>query len=324
MSEASSTPMGFMNIPRELRDQIYDQVLTAKYPATSSPAMRRLADSPVRSSWDSDADWETILRRLRLQVSEGGTVQPASDRLGILQTSSTISQEALQILYKKSTFIFVTAPPSDAYAFDPMRVKAIKSMRNIEIYCPRDAIWDPIVDDRLPPKTTSSVPRLLWSVSGSVQRKESCTVRLKNRGLYDYRAYLLHAVLPALLVLKHFKRVVLKLFCCNNTEECILRRYHHVPPCRDLDEVLIHAFGSSTQEMDADGYHVLTYHTQSYNAKKLSKSSAQGFIVGTDRNTLDHPLFENCPFLLAPMAFEDHQLRARAGSPNIWSSSFTI
>ena len=93
-------PTNFLSLPRELRDQIYGNLLR-----------------------------DTYRREVASAAAKAHTRKRICGRLAILHASKNVREEALEVLHKQGTFHFVLAPPGN----DTNSQKIKNQMQNIDI-----------------------------------------------------------------------------------------------------------------------------------------------------------------------------------------------
>lgn len=239
MSQVTKTAMDLMSLPRELRDQIYDNLLTATY----------RAPAPYN-------------------------IELPSSRLGILQTSSAVSQEALQVLYKQSTFLFIIDGPDSASEIHTMGLKAIELMEHFEIHISLARSAGYLIRKSNARLASRSASRLISTIANSDYKKKSCVIRMLHFGC----KYVLDTLATAVIRLTGLETVIFKLqhdsICDKNllSHEYIMAegRRHALTFYKNLDGILARVLGPSEKELDSGGWYVLTCHPQSHVNKTLS------------------------------------------------------
>lgn len=175
IDEPSKPATTFMSLARELRDHIYEDLVDTKYRFDTYQILNgvpHFLEPPTLSEPNSDSERE--LRRMKEVRYEYCFPPPAS--LSILRTSSKVRDEALQVIYRKGTLLFVLNHPSQNPLSTTQSDILIKHFKNVEICLDQVSIlthsisFDEMIRARR--KTTLLVHRLADCTSGG----GTCTV----------------------------------------------------------------------------------------------------------------------------------------------------
>lgn len=164
-----------MSLPRETRDEIYAHMLTLNYRIDQVPSgMRRdLSDDRQSRSFTR----YPFAQNVRTSLLSPLAIQMPSDRTALLQVNKTIGAEAKEVLYKSSTFVFITnsiSPRISAMGLDHIQAK---DMRNIEVNV---QCWQMDQSARL-----VSARKLLSYFAGDSFIRNQCVINIRNIWSFD-------------------------------------------------------------------------------------------------------------------------------------------
>lgn len=196
-NDPTESPHDFMSIPREIRDQIYSDILVSTYRVDKSPTGRRSLQLEPDDAYEkpSEATAEPLL-----------TFEEPSSNLSILRVNSTIGNEAKEVLYNSSTFIIAigsTVRHSSVYFTD---LDALPLMKNIEIYVsmPAEIHYKSQGEEH----RIQSVKNLLDQLTTDGTHRNSCILGILNVPLSDSLAKSMKNPLKSLT---QFKEVELRI-----------------------------------------------------------------------------------------------------------------
>ena len=143
IDESSKSATTLMSLARELRDHIYEDLVGTKYRFDTYQILNgvpHFSEPPTLSEPKGDLDKVSLDDpmtygefRVRSKIVRYEYSFPPPASLSILRTSSKVRDEALQVIYRKGTLLFVLNHPSQ----DPLSTARsdilIKHFNNVEI-----------------------------------------------------------------------------------------------------------------------------------------------------------------------------------------------
>lgn len=229
MDSTRDLPFRFLALPQEVRDYIYDEILTTTYTV------------------DLPQPW------VYLRARQHGQFPPsphcASSHLAILRVSKSVYHEVEQILFGLSTFGFRFPSTGLPLGHDLTKRSAATLMQNIFIQL--DMLTSsPQSNDTTLQSTTS----ILRFSGGAIIPRTNCIIQVQFDVFSDF---LLEAsFLDALGKLTGFKTVIVELMLINGSVGRLKSSTY-----RTLDEYLSVMLGAGeAEELDEDGYYRMTYH----------------------------------------------------------------
>ena len=201
IGKSSNSAMTIMALPRELRDFIYEDLLSTKYPFNEYQIVDGVLDSlgpPTFTKPCSDSrptlrhDPATEDRRIEpyneFRHKSGESLYkypfPPRPSLSILETSTRIRREALNILYQKGTLLFVLNHPSYPPLSSPLSSpvsstqsqELISHFNNVEIFLDLVSI---LYHSSWPEHETTAINltmELIGQLGDSTSAATTCTV----------------------------------------------------------------------------------------------------------------------------------------------------
>ena len=157
-----------MSLPRELRDEVYKHLLTATYRIDTSPSARYVQALEADGAYN---DHTSIYQATPEPLFD---FEKPSDRLGILAVNEFIAEEAKEVLYKSSTYVFHIGSGTGLTGREFLNLKAIESMQNVEIYL----AFGPIarLDTKSVPTALTTTLELLHILGGDQVNRNTCDI----------------------------------------------------------------------------------------------------------------------------------------------------
>lgn len=232
IDEPSKSAMTIMTLPPELRDFIYEGVVGTKYridarqiengaPHSSEPPL-----PPETFSNSSTPSNNPATRQLRF-VTRGtysyksGEVPykypfPPRPSLSILQASTRVRQEALQVLYQKGALLFVLNHPSHSHSSHSFRLSSqcqelIKNFNNVEIFLDLASMFNHSPESREEKRAIRVTMELIERIANIASVAGTCTLSTYYR--YDdniFEICFLKYLLGTASKLCVFKKLVLR------------------------------------------------------------------------------------------------------------------
>ena len=220
--ESSKSVTTFMSLARELRDHIYEHLVGTKYRFDTYQVLNgvpHFSEPPTLSEVKSNSEkvspdnptrpttWDELRIQSKKVRYEYPFPPPAS--LSILRTSSKVRDEALQVMYRKGTLLFVLNHPSQE-PFSTMQSDVlIKHFNNVEICFDMWLIFSHSFSTMEANRSTKITASLVRRLADCTSGGGTCTFTIhlfrKYRWIHIYRA--IHDA-GALCV---FKKVILRI-----------------------------------------------------------------------------------------------------------------
>ena len=147
-----------MSLPRELRDQVYEELLATTYQADHYGPIKIALSSPVSKSTYEATTQSVVLETL------------------------IIPDEASDMLYKKASWVFAIINPGNALQYKSFDIKVVPPFHNFEIYLDLITVWSfrlEVSDVELAVEATT---RLILDFASSNGMQDTCIIiRLNHR-----------------------------------------------------------------------------------------------------------------------------------------------
>ncbi|MCJ1459736.1 hypothetical protein MMC28_010115 [Mycoblastus sanguinarius] len=257
-----------MSLPREIRDQIYDHLLCTTYSV----------DLNFPNGAQEALEVPSVLPPCTFHNSEvSSPVYHSSGKLGqtrfnLLQTSKDVGEEALAMLYERSTFLYLIASPG----YDPVQPHFRNRMKNIEIHLSLTSSQTRWGELKMKFGTT-----VIRSFVGTEIARNTCIIQIRHG--YDV-TLLLTSFLYALKGLTGFRNVTLKFgqvyrYSVQDGEhghyDVTVNNRFSMPTYRIICRALRWSLGSGEVYTDGEGYHCLDFHPRDYLTRKAARLEGQ-------------------------------------------------
>ena len=228
IDEPSKSAMTFMALPRELRDVIYEDLVGTKYRFDTCQIVNgvpHFSEPPKLSEPESDSvkiiRYDTRIAGHRsvtlgeLRHRSRGALYnypfPPPPSLSLLQTSTRVRDEALDVIYRKGTLLFVLNHPSHAPLSTPQSHILIEHFNNVEIFLDLASIHNHSFYHTYDFRATNLTMQLIQRIADCTSMGGTCTLSTYH-GLDSnkLRIYLFDHLICTAAELRVFKKVVLR------------------------------------------------------------------------------------------------------------------
>ena len=305
IDESSKSAMTIMTLPPELRDFIYEGVVGTKYrfrayqisdgvPHFSEPPLSHetFSDSSTPSSNNPATGHLRFVNR-GVYTYKSGEVPykypfPPRPSLSILQASTRVRQEALQVLYQKGTLLFVLNHPSQSFRFNSQSHQLLKNFNNVEIFLDLASMFTHSPEAREEKRAIRVTMGLIKRTANSAGAASTCMLSTYYR--YDneiFESYFFMYLLGTAGKLRVFKKVVLRFGNRFKTAEDHTRSSTELAAERaSSDEWAVDIYkqisrtkefsclGPCKENYDSEGFYCLVYHPRDHAARGDSSSNS--------------------------------------------------
>ena len=300
IDESFKSALRIMTLPRELRDSIYEKLVSTKYPFDAYKIRNgepHFSEPPTlseaRSNSSAPSSYDPAIGHLRSGTygefrHKAGEVPykspfPPRPSLSILEISE-VREEALDALYQKGTLLFVLNHPSHSFLFETQNKDLkdvmeqsqdlIEHFNNVEIFLDLVSMFSDSIDLRDHIRATSVTMVLIEKFAKSAGTASTCTLSTYWR--YDIDAiettffFLLRDNVGSLCV---FKKVVLRFgnrftgaedSAYSSTELAEVRSITDGWAVRTYREFLrqekFRCLGPCEEFYDSEGFYCVVYH----------------------------------------------------------------
>ena len=228
IDESSKSATTIMTLPPELRDFIYEGVVGTKYrfdayqilnglPHFSEPPIlpETVSNSSTPSSYNPATGHLRFVTRGIYSYKSGEVLYkypfPPRPCLSILQASTRVREEALQVLYQKGTLLFVLNHPFHSFLSSSQSQELIKHFNNFEIFLDLVSMFNHSLEPREEMRAIRVTMELIERIANSAGAAGTCTLSTYYR--YDddiFEICLFKYLLGTARKLCVFKKVVLR------------------------------------------------------------------------------------------------------------------
>ena len=287
IDESSKSATTFMSLARELRDHIYEDLVGTKYRFDTYQILNgvpHFSEPPKLSEPRSDSEKispDDPTRAMTCGESRVGSKEvryehrfPPPASLSILRTSSKVRDEALQVVYRKGTLLFVLNHPSQDPFSTTQSDVLIKHFNNVEICLDMVSIFSHSISATDAIRSRNITVSLVRRLADCTSEGGTCTFTTYH--FRDPRWKIIYPIIHDAGVLCVFKKVVLRFghslritedgFTGSSTELVAVR--DDTPEgARSLYEKIaldkdIHCLGPCEKSYDSEGFFCMVFYPE--------------------------------------------------------------